>query len=33
MPVTVCLPMGDFVILGAAGDLAVRRVLSALNRW
>jgi glucose-6-phosphate 1-dehydrogenase len=32
MPVTERVPMGDFVILGVAGDLAVRKLLSALHR-
>ena len=32
MPVTARVPMGDFVILGVAGDLAVRKLLPALYR-
>ena len=32
MPVTVRVPMCDFVILGVTGDLAVRKLLSALYR-
>lgn len=32
MPVTVRVPMCDFVIFGVTGDLAVRKLLPALSR-
>jgi len=33
MPVTVRVPVRDFVIFGVTGDLSVRKLLSALYRW